>query len=152
MRWYVYSGNATVDYYGNVTIIDKGTVIVKAYSKDWEKTASYEFESKYNSSHFTQIKEDFGVKQNRPIFIDFDTEVNLYSAKNKIFASTDRLGNQNPLEINITVVGKRIIIEPLHGWNAGENYIFIKSGLCDIYGNQLDLNLKYKFITKECHK
>ena len=145
LTWHVYGINATVDYNGNVTVTDNGTVTVRAYSSDWKQSAAYEFEAAYSDNHFVQIAEGYGVKPHRPIVIEFDTEVNGKSAQYNIFAATDSTGNQNMVDIHITVDCSRIIITPSNGWNTGENYIYIKENIADIYGNRLGKNQKYKF-------
>ena len=143
LRWYVYGGAATVDGLGNVTIKDKGKVTVKAYTSDFKQSAVYEFQSEYSETHFAQVGTAYNIKPNRSIILSFDTDININSAKNNIFAGTDETGNENVVEISIEVVGNKIIIVPSSAWSIGENFIFIKESLCDIYGNRLGKNLKY---------
>lgn len=148
LKWYVYGGAATVDYNGNVSITDRGIITVKAYTSDFRQSATFEFESQYAGNHFSQVKEDFGVKQNRSIIITFNSDISENVARNNIFLSTDGTGNGNPIEVNVAVNGTTIIITPKGVWQSGENYLFIKEGLRDIYGTQLGENLKYKFNVK----
>lgn len=143
LRWYVYGGCGTVDSLGNVTITDKGTVTVKSYTSDFKQSAVYEFQSMYSENHFTQVGTAYNLKQNRAIVLKFDTDVNIASAKANIFAGTDAAGNENRNEISIDVVGNIIIIAPSSAWSIGDNFVFIKDNLCDIYGNKLGKNLKY---------
>lgn len=143
INWFSYSDCAIVDQNGNVTVFDKGKTTIRAYTNDYKQTAVFEFDSTYSDEHFTQIKEDFGVKSNKNIIIDFDADVSSYSASQNIFAGTDANGEKVPVDIEVN--GKRAIITPINGWSEGENYIFIKSNLIDIYGNKINKNLKYKF-------
>ena len=143
LRWYVYGGCATVDSVGNVTVKDKGTVTVKAYTSNFKQSAVYEFQSEYSKDHFAELGTAYNLKQNRAVVLAFDTDVNIASAKANIFAGTDASGNENRNEINIEVVGSKIIITPASVWSVGDNYIFIKENLCDVYGNKLGKNLKY---------
>lgn len=143
LRWYVYGGCGTIDSLGNVTITDKGTVTVKSYTSDFKQSAVYEFQSKYSENHFMQVGTAYNLKQNRAIVLKFDTDVNIASAKANIFAGTDAAGNENRSEISIEVVGNIIIIAPSSAWSIGDNFVFIKDNLCDIYGNKLGKNLKY---------
>ena len=75
--------------------------------------------------------------------IDFDADVSSSSAIQNIFAGTD--ANSENIPIDIKVNGQIIIMTPINGWSEGENYIFIKSNLIDIYGNKINKSLKYKF-------
>ena len=143
IKWFSYDNCATVDQNGNVTLIDKGKITIRAYTNDYKQSATYEFDSTYSDNHFWQIKEDLGVKYNKSIILDFDADVISYSASQNIFARTDANGEKAKIDLNVN--GKRVVITPINGWSEGENYIFIKSNLIDIYGNKINKNLKYKF-------
>ena len=98
----------------------------------------------FSNDHFTQLGECFNVKANRPVIITFDESVNANSAKNNIFAAADESGNTNLLDINISVEGRQVTVIPVNNWSADGCCIFIKEAVCDIYGNELGRNLKYK--------
>ena len=143
ISWFSYGDCATVDQNGNVTVLDKGKITIRAYANDFKQTAVFEFDSTYSDNHFWQIKEDFGVKSNKSIILDFDADVSSYSASQNIFAGTDANSGNDRIDVNVN--GKSVVITPINGWSEGENYIFIKSNLIDIYGNKINKNLKYKF-------
>lgn len=144
LRWYVSGDSAIIDQNGNVTITSRGTATIKAYSADWKLSAEYTFEAVFNHDHFTQLGECFNVKANRPVIITFDESVNANSAKNNIFAATDESGNTNLLDIIISVEGRQVTVTPVNDWSADGCCVFIKEAVCDIYGNELGRNLKYK--------
>lgn len=143
IHWVVSGGCATIDSNGNVTVTDRGTVTVKAYSSDWKQSSVYEFQSSYSKDHFVSIGSAYNVRQNRAIILSFDSNVNINSAKNNIFAGTDENGNENLADINIEVAGNKVIVMPVTAWKVGENYLFVKENLCDIYGNRLGKSIKY---------
>lgn len=148
IKWFVYGNCAIIDESGNVTITDKGKATVKAYTADWKLSYVYEFETSYCENHFVQFEEVFNVKQNRAIILTFDTDVNINSAILSIFAGTTSDGNGQTEEIDVEVVGNIIKINAQNGWNIGENYIYIKDSLRDIYGNPIGRNIKYKFTVR----
>lgn len=148
LNWVV-NGSSAVSYGdGKITITDKGKVTVKAYSSDWKQSASYEFEAIYSQNHFRKLAEGFNLKSSQAVIIDFDEPVNQSSTGYNIFAATDESGNKGYTDIRIKADDRRIIITPVNDWSAGSNVIFIKKGLCDIYGNQIGENLKYIFTVR----
>ena len=145
VKWSVYPSGAVVDANGNVTINESGKYTVKAYSSNYKQFAVYEFESKYNPTHFTLYSQNTGVKQYKPIIIEFDTEINSYQAQNNVFVSRNENGNGDIVSAKVEVFGNRLVISPQTIWNEGDNFIFVKSNLSDISGNKLGKNIKYKF-------
>ena len=148
IKWSVYPSGAIVDGNGNVTISESGKYTVKAYSSNYKQYAVYEFEAKYNPNHFALFSQNTGVKDTKPIIILFDTDINSYQAQSNIFVTTDEAGNGEKISAKIEVFGNKLVVSPYERWNEGEKYIFIKSGLCDINGNKLSKNIKYKFIVR----
>jgi len=148
VKWFAYGNGASIDYNGNLSLTDKGKITVKSYTSDYKLSATYEIEVLYNDAHFNQIKEHIGVKPNRSIVIEFDTEVNSNSLADNIFAARDISGNNDHISVSVECYGSRIIITPKENWQSGETYIFIKDGVSDIYGNKLNKNIKYKFIVR----
>jgi uncharacterized protein YjdB len=148
VTWVVYGDCATIDENGKITITDKGKGTVKAYTADWKLSAVYEFDASYHESHFEQIGEAFYVKPDRAIVISFDTDVNSSSAQMSIFSTAAPDGNGQNAKIHIAVNGNTVSISAPDGWDVGENYIFIKSILQDIYGNLICKSMKYKFTVR----
>lgn len=146
LRWSISGNCATINQSGDVTITDKGIACVKAYTTDRQLSAEYTFESIFNTNHFAPIGESWNVKSNRPVIITFDEAVSPYFLNSSIFAAADKDGNESPIDISISVMGKQIIITPINGWSMGSSYIFIKRNICDTYGNILGRNLKYKIV------
>lgn len=145
IKWSVYPSGAAIDANGNVKINESGKYTVKAYSSNYKQFAVYEFEAKYNPTHFTLYSQNTGVKQYKAIVIEFDTEINSYQAQNNVFVSRNEFGNGDIVSAKVEVFGNKLVISPQTIWNEGDNYIFVKSNLSDISGKKLGKNIKYKF-------
>jgi uncharacterized protein YjdB len=143
LHWYVYGG-AEIDQNGKLTIKDKGEITVKVYSEDWNKSAEYTFEACYSENHFVKAGECFNIKSDRAVKVCFDGAVNVLSASDNIFAAIDEFGNGETIPLNVSVDNNVVYLTSQNGWNVGETYIFIKENICDIYGNTLGKNIKYK--------
>lgn len=74
----------------------------------------------------------------------FDDEVGARSAMTNIFATAEKYGNGERLNISVKTNGKKITVAPTDTWPEGDVFIFVKGALCDVNGNELGKNLKYK--------
>lgn len=141
--WKVY-GRARISPNGLLTIIDSGDITVKAYSSDNKTVGEYKFNAVYSEEHFTCVGGAYNLLNNRGIEMDYDTEVNTSTVMNNIFACDDISGNGENIKISVKTDGKKILVTPKAKWPCGDVYVFIKGTLCDIHGNTLDKNLKYR--------
>lgn len=143
LYWQV-SGNAKIDQSGMLTINDGGEIKVYAYSKNREVKGEYVINAEYSEDFFGLYGEKYNQPKSRRFKIHLDEMVSEWSARNSIFASADPCGNSDRIDINISADDKTITVSPADTWPQGDVYIFIKSSLSDIYGNQTGKNLKYK--------
>lgn len=144
VKWQV-SGNGKIDQNGHLEIYDRGEITVKVYSANWKQSAEYTFTASYSRDHFSTIGETFNVMPDRAIEISFDADVNIASAMDNIFASTDQSGNGEKLELNVLADKSCISVRPVGEWPKGMVYIFIKEKLSDVNGIQIGKSLRYKF-------
>ena len=149
LRWIVFGNAATIDRNGVLTILDKGTVKVRAITYDWSKSYDFEVNTNYNQNHFTEIGRSYNVKKNKPVIIEFDNPVDIASARNNIFASKTVDGNGEKIPINIITNGNIVTIKPDGVWDTGFNYLFIKEGIEDADGNLLNGNYMYMIQVRE---
>lgn len=138
------SGGGTIDQNGVLTITDDGEITVSAYSKNYKVKGEYKFTAVYSPSHFTACGESYNVPKDRTFEIKFDADVNSLSAIKTLFVSVDEAGNGEREAIIIQPDGNTVKISPVLKWPAGDIYVFVKEGICDITGNKLGQNLKYK--------
>ena len=138
------SGGATINQSGLLTITDGGEITVKAYSSNQKTVGEYKFNAVYSEGHFIQVGGAYNLMNTRNIEMYFDTDLSAYSAMNSIFATADAAGNGERIKLSVKTEGKKIIVAPAEFWTEGDVYIFIKGTLCDIHGNALGKNLKYK--------
>lgn len=143
ITWSV-SGGGIITQNGVLKITDGGEIIVKAHSKNHKTVGEYKFSAIYGTDHFTQVGGAYNLLNDRCIEMYFDTDVNAYSGQNNIFATCDVMGNGDKLNISVKTAGKKLSVNPNEKWPDGDVYIFIKEFLCDINGNVLGKNLKYK--------
>lgn len=143
LRWLVFGSSAEINQKGELTILDKGTVKIRAVTYDWSVFCDLEIETKYCENHFTKIGEAYNVKNNRSIVFTFDSPVDVQSAYNNIFASVSDNGNEEYIDIEIFAAGNTVTVSPKTQWNKDCNYIYIKSGIKDTDGNELGRNYKY---------
>ena len=143
LRWFVYGNGATIDQNGVLTLKEKGKLKVTAMSFDWKVSYSMEIDIKYAENHFAEIGRAYNARGTKPVIIEFDTKVSVDSAYSNIFATGDASGNGELTDIEITVNGNTVTVKPKNVWKTGENYIFIKDGIKDKYGNTLGENFKY---------
>lgn len=143
LYWQV-SGNAKIDQSGMLTINDGGEIKVYAYSKNREVKGEHVINAEYSEDFFGLYGEKYNQPKSRRFKIHLDEQVSEWSARNSIFASADPCGNSDRIDINISADDKTITVSPADTWPQGDVYIFIKSSLSDIYGNQTGKNLKYK--------
>jgi len=141
--WQVGSG-ATITQNGLLTITDSGEITVKAYASNYKTVGEYKFNAVYSKEHFASVGSAYNLLNNRCIEMYFDADTSTYSAVNNIFATSDLSGNGEKIQISVRTDGKKIIVSPLDKWPEGDVYIFINESLCDIQGNTLGKNLKYK--------
>lgn len=99
---------------------------------------------KYADEYFLMSGEIHNLRNNRGIEIYFDADVNLASLKNNIFVSSNDSGNGNRIDVYIRANSNVISLTPVYVWPEGEVYIFVKEDICDVNGNRLGQNLKYK--------
>ena len=138
------SGGAAINQNGLLTITDGGEITVKAYSSNQKTVGEYKFNAVYSENHFSSVGGAYNLMNTRKIEMYFDTDVSTYSAMNNIFATADAAGNGERIKLSVKTDGKKIIVAPAEFWPEGDVYIFIKGTLCDIHGNALGKNLKYK--------
>lgn len=138
------SGGATINQNGLLAITDGGEITVKAYSSNQKTVGEYKFNAVYSEGHFIQVGGAYNLMNSRNIEMYFDTDLSAYSAMNSIFATSDAAGNGERIKLSVKTEGKKIIVAPAEFWPEGDVYIFIKGTLCDIHGNALGKNLKYK--------
>lgn len=138
------SGGATINQSGLLTITDGGEITVKAYSSNQKTVGEYKFNAVYSENHFSSVGGAYNLMNTRNIEMYFDTDLSAYSAMNSIFATADAAGNGERIKLSVKTEGKKIIVAPAEFWPEGDLYIFIKGTLCDIHGNALGKNLKYK--------
>ena len=100
--------------------------------------------AKYDKGHFEAVGETYNLRNNKGIELYFSSEVNAYSATRNIFVTTDETGNENKVDILVSVNGKRIEVSPVTSWPEGNVYLFIRENICDASGNSLRKNIKYK--------
>ena len=143
LRWYV-DGAGTIDQNGRLTITGGGEIKVRAYTPDRKVSAEYVIHAVYGEKFFSPIGEAYNLKPDRRIEIYFDSEVDGNSAKANIFAGTDLNGNGEQIPLVIQPVKNKLVITAVHGWPAGESYLFIKENIQDTAGNKLGMNIKYK--------
>lgn len=143
LYWQV-SGNAKIDQNGMLTIHDGGEIKVYAYSKNREVKGEYVINAEYSEDFFELYGEKYNQPKSRNFKIYLDERVSEWSARNSIFASADPCGNGDRIDINISADDKTITVSLADTWPQGDVYIFIKSSLSDIHGNQTGKNLKYK--------
>ena len=138
------SGGATINQSGLLTITDGGEITVKAYSPNQKTVGEYKFNAVYSENHFSSVGGAYNLMNTRNIEMYFDTDVSAYSAMNNIFATADAAGNGERIKLSVKTEGKKIIVAPAEFWPEGDVYICIKGTICDIHGNALGKNLKYK--------
>lgn len=138
------TGGAAINQNGLLTITDGGEITVKAYSSNQKTVGEYKFNAIYSEGYFTQIGAAYNLMNTRNIEMYFDVDVSAYSAMNNIFATTDVAGNAERIKLSVRTEGKKLIVAPAEFWSEGDVYIFIKGTLCDVHGNALGKNLKYK--------
>lgn len=127
----------------------KGKVTVRAYSEDKAVYGDYTFDVKYSDNHFSLVKTDYNVRNNRDIILTFSEDVSSYNVWQYIFLSRDEAGNGEDGELNITVSGNKVTLSPKMLWQSGENYIFIDSMLSGQSWDMLGKNIKYKFTVRD---
>lgn len=138
------SGGGRIDQNGVLTITDGGEITVNAYSSNRKVSGEYKFIASYSSEHFTLCGESYNVLQNRSFEIEFDADVNSLSAIKSVFVSADENGNGECLPIIVQPDKNVVRLMPSERWPTGDIYVFVKSNICDISGNMLGTNLKYK--------
>ena len=148
INWRV-SGGASIDQNGVLTIKDKGTVRIFAYSKNFKTVGEYIINAIYGKEYFELCGTKNNVPQDRAIIIEFDSDVSSLTARSSIFASCDETGNGDRIGININVSGNIVKVSPSELWKAGEVYIFIKDTVSDNNGNLLGKNIKYRLKVRE---
>lgn len=141
--WEVYGG-ATISQTGLVQIADCGEITVKAYSSNRTTVGEYKFNAEYSENHFIPVGTAYNTTCDRKIEMYFDNDVNGYSAASNIFATADESGNGERIDIFVMTEGKKVEVSPTDEWPKGDIHIFIKNSLCDIVGDCLGKNLKYK--------
>lgn len=137
-------GGATVSQTGLVNIIDGGEIKVYAYSSDRKTVGEYKFDAKYSKNHFEYVGSTYNLTDTRAIELYFDCDVNQTSAVLGIFASRNETGNGEKVDVVVRVSGKKITVSPAESWPDGDVYLFIKGTVCDVQGNSLMRNYKYK--------
>ena len=99
---------------------------------------------KYEEDYFLLSGEIYNLRNDRGIEMYFDASVNLTSLENNIFVSSDDAGNGNRIDVYIRANSNVVSLSPMYVWPEGEVYIFVKEDICDVNGNRLGQNLKYK--------
>ena len=99
---------------------------------------------KYEEDYFLLSGEIYNLRNDRGIEMYFDASVNLTSLENNIFVSSDDSGNGNRIDVYIRANSNVVSLSPMYVWPEGEVYIFVKEDICDVNGNRLGQNLKYK--------
>lgn len=137
-------GGADISQKGLLQITDAGEITVKAYSTDCKVIGEYKFNATYSQEHFLLIGSAYNLNSSREIEMFFDAEVGVRSAMVNIFATAEEYGNGERLSISVKTNGKKITVAPTDTWPEGDVFIFVKGELCDVNGNELGKNLKYK--------
>lgn len=145
--YYTAIGPATIDQNGNAFLYDAGEVKFIMYNYIWQQAYETTINVKYSENHFTDFGNvPQGVKPDKAMKISFSAPVDFSQAASNIFASTDKSGNGKKIPIEIKQLSETVLsVSPSEKWNAGENYIFIKSMLPDTNGNQLGQSIRYTF-------
>lgn len=149
LMWVVFGSAAKIDDDGVLSVLDKGAVTIRAITQDWNKSFDLTINTKYAADHFKEIGKAYNVKKDKSIRIEFDTPVDVTSARDNIFASNTIDGNGETIDIDVITNDNVVIINPRDVWNSGTNYVFIKEGIKDTNGKVLNNNYKYMIHVRE---